>query len=551
MNFLPRTVVATLLVAAGPLAHAGLHSICYEGPTRVKLSTISPTTVMQETLTMVVGCIDDSGARCAITPIGADLPSGASPAPLQADAQTFTAMQRVATPGTFEFYEYSQSNTMFTPRATRLRAAITFANGRVTECEVLPRGYIAAPWAANGSPHYVGQAYGVLTGFSTDASGLATTGVWRASQRGSVAQAVVPADFIVVGGGAAAADGAFIERSTFTDASDTLRGWDARSYGSNNSTLIRPTGETFSYAIGLRIKGLAANLTPLVPDSPTRTPQTDLRALVGRVAASSLQLAPGQPYPAWNVALPVPGVVSLGGGARASATINARNNTGHGVFAMASHPLDGLIWLRCSLLAQQLWTPCAPPQATGWRTEAISEWGFYAGDIDVAQAHLPAKIEIDGKIWEVRGRMVSATAPLTQGPGKANATGLRGDYAVVGVGGSVNWKPFNRWQEETNTWLARLEPRLDLGGAAVESRGGAVPGFSSLTAYAVGIRLVPEGTPPDVVERVHNAVIDLPWLCTVAPWLRESSACLVRDSVAKLTEFCGRFPDMPKYGLCK
>jgi hypothetical protein len=542
-----RIAIALAALTASAAAHAGQHSICYEGPTRVTLNGISPTTVLEETLTMVVGCIDDSGARCVITPVGADVPGLASPVQLKWDRDAHIAAQRIATSGEFAFYEFSQANTSNPARATRLRATITFKSGDVHDCDVTPRGYIAAPWTTNGSPAYQGHATGVLTGFSTDASGHVTTGVWRTSQKGGFAQSWVPGDFIVVGGGASAGDDGFIEASRFSDALDPLRGWEAKAYNSSNSTLMPPSGPTASYAIGLRIRGLPTNLTPLVPDGMARANVHDLRALVGRMEASSVTLAPGQPMPDWSVALPTPVNVALGGGIDARATINARNNTGRGVFAVGNHPVDALRWLACAVLLG----PCPPPQATGWRTAAVSELGFYVGDVSVRQAFLPAKVDIDGTIWEVRGRMVSATSAVGQVGSKMEVKGLRGAYAVVGVGGLVNWRPYTRWYADINTWLARIEPRLDIGGAAVESRvAAAPPGTTSLTAYALGIRLVPAGTPPDVEEPVHAVAIDTSWLCTIHPMLQESSACRGEIKLVKVSEFCRSFPDMPKYDLC-
>jgi hypothetical protein len=533
-SFKPRAAcgwVAVALLWAGS-ATAGLHTICYEGPVEDRGGP--------RVVKMVVGCKDDSGAYCEIKPLGAELYGQASLAPLDPDQRAGQARGLVAAAGEFGFYEHAPASA-YAPPVLKLKAQVFFhGSGETRACEVTPR--------ASLTPVLAGHAEGVLTGFSTDASGLVTTGAWRGVWRGSNSTVRVPAEFIAVGGGVETAAGAFIDRARISQSGD-IRSWESATFLPS----LAPPRETTSHVIGLRIQGLATDTEPGVPDVQRQGTPTDLRSLVRRVEASTYQLAGNQPAPEWRVALPV-GEVALGGDIDANATPAVGNGgSSAGQFAVRSAPDDGLRWVACRLVA--LSSSCPPPSASGWNVESLSELGRLPGGVSTRLAYLPGKIDIQGKVYEVRGRYVQATSSPGLQPAM-DAKGLRGVYAVTGVGASLNWRrftPANHF-DVVSPRLTRIQPQLDLGGAsAASAQLGGTATMATITTFALGIRLVPEGTPPDLIERPESPVLQVSWLCSSAPVLRDTSICAQEqiEELIKWSDACRRFPDMKVAGLCR
>lgn len=542
MNPLVRLAAAAALLASQG-AFASLHGICYEGPTR---GQYSGTLLVSETLTVIAGCQDDSGARCMVRDIGADIPGSAVPAQIKDVTTIWTPINGVDVPGaTFGMFEYLQRNHNSVPRATRLRVRFEFANGQTRECSVTPRGW-TNPYGQTGSVAWVGQPTGTLTGFSTDASGLVSTGVWRATAPGGgVAWARVPADFIAVGGGAVAADGAFIERSRFSTWYEPLRGWEAESWTSAAGVPSKPGGETTAYVIGLRIDGLPTDLDPLLDDTKrVRRPGADLRSLVRRDTATTATTGSFFAVPAVGV-VAVPGRVALGGGVETS--VSGPKPGSHGLFVHENHPAGVTAWFRCILVTSP-WVGCPLPAAVGWQVRAVAELGAHYGHATAFLASLPDRIDIGGQLWEVRGRLVQAPSAVSLGP-VAEVRGLRGEYALAAAGAAVRGWPHAAYGDMAHTWLNRIEPRPDLGGASAST--GTLYGASStsLAAFAAGVKLVPAGTPPDV--ELPPRLIARDFLCLSLPELLEHAICRSKEATSlEVAGICKQHPDLTKYGLC-
>jgi hypothetical protein len=154
------------------------------------------------------------------------------------------------------------------PSAATFPATISFfdSQGRASgtrNCEINAIGA-----NANG-PNDRGPASpgAQLTGFTTDASGLVTTGVWKLTSP-TVANynrvtLQVPADFVAVGGGALGAETPYGALVTESYQSDTISGaeqtGDLRRWTARTSDLTYPQPhQTTVYAIGMRVAGKAA-----------------------------------------------------------------------------------------------------------------------------------------------------------------------------------------------------------------------------------------------------------------------------------------------------
>ncbi len=513
-------------------AQAGQHAICYEGPTEWRHGL--------PVLKMVVGCADDRGAPCSIQP-GQAHRAGWAPSLLKPDQLGLQAQQAVQSAGQFAYYEFAPSPSGASS-VQKMTAQITFAgvsgvNGasQTRECQMHPAGTSAQGLS--------GEAVGVLTGFSTDESGLATTGVWRHTQRGSAAAARVPADFLAVGGGVEGEPGTFIDSSTFIDHTLNLRSWQAMTF---TDALLAPR-QTTAWVIGLNIQGLRADSHAGVHDEALPPKPGDLRALVKRLSASSTTLARGQPTPSWSVALP-PRSVALGGGLNAGAEPAAGNGyTPYGQWALVTAPTQPLPWLRCVLA---LLPGCTPPAAHGWQAESLSELGRLPGDVSVSLALLPQLIEVAGKTWEVRGRLVQSTTK----PGLAHTaqvSGLRGTHAVTGVGAALHWQRFNRWPDDVSTRITKLQPRPDIGGAEASATSTITSSVTALSTYALGIRLVDPAMPPDIEPRPEAQHLSVSWLCAAWPDMQESGLCQHAEEAILAADVCVLYPRLKDMGYCE
>src|SRR5215471_6387999 len=226
-------VVAALACAS---AGAAMHQICYEGPLRIKSSGTDETGIW--------GCTVDGGGYCTISTTNPNMFQLANSAP------------GVQTGG--YFWHYDLDTHLGVQNYTATFQFVDSNNVKIGERQcTISAGYLAAGvygGATSGS---------VLTGFSTDASGLATTGVWKAAttspQDWNFEYVTTPADFVAVGGGAMGVEtpvGALINGAA---PGKLLGNSDYRSWlvwtseGGNTTQLHVTTG----YVIGLHIEGIA------------------------------------------------------------------------------------------------------------------------------------------------------------------------------------------------------------------------------------------------------------------------------------------------------
>ncbi|MCW5632393.1 MAG: hypothetical protein KIT17_03585 [Rubrivivax sp.] len=448
MSRLAQLAAGIALGVACAGAAARMHQICFEGPPQPQGTGYVPTAIF--------GCAIDGTGTCTISARGL---TERKLSPLDVGLQS---------PGTFRHFEGAGTAPM--------SATITFVDNGITvtrSCTVTPFG--AIPPYGHGTPG------AVLTGFSTDSSGLATTGVWKlqtATNHVGNVHVYVPAGFVVVGGGAMGTDspiGALISGSWLFGYQNHAQEWFAlTAEGGGAAQPHRPT----VFVIGLRIEGMTSH---------------ELRLLVnpnghGNATASSSSVGQGSlGQPADQVSAPS-GRVVVGGGFIACPT----SGCGGGQFTTVSAPLvDG-------------YTQCDPApnggfechfvilNVRGWRSESKEHIVAAPGSIATQVIALPPTVSVGGTTYNVRARVVSATSGIAAHPA-VDVGGLRGEFALTGIGAAVDWRRYDQAGNQTaaGNLLWKLEPRADLGGASVASKDHVISSPARITGYALGIKLVP------------------------------------------------------------
>lgn len=436
-------VLGTLCTVAG----AQYHQVCYEGPTQSVNGTVYPTGVY--------GCAMDVPGYCTIS----SQSSGMTPV---------TAYPPdIAVAGSFLQYRYTSVAGSFTAKFTFFDSNNTAVAERF--CTVNAVG-VHGNWPGRATPG------AVLTGFTTDASGLAMTAIWRLQRGADASWARVPvqapADFVAVGGGAMGVqwnNGALVTSSQrgemFVGDQRTWLG--ATTQASNAAQPHRTT----AWVIGLRIHGLAPrDLAPLIQVAGADSGPT---SLANAAAAAGITL----------------GTVLVGGSAHARSTGAVPPFNQLGQLLTASAPtfrrlLDCSVGFRCRILGIE---------TAGWRAESKDHVIADPGFVNAQTFSLPATISVGGRSFSVLNRVVSATSAEVAHP-TIDVGGLRGEFALTGIGAFVNWRRFDTLgnQLAAGNLLWRLEPRADLGGATVASKDHVVPSPATITAHAIGIKLVPQ-----------------------------------------------------------
>lgn len=510
MNSTPKALAALTLALGTGMAAAGNHHICYQD--------ITEKGVMQ----VIVACQDDLGNACSITPDQATV----APDP----RYPRNGHPRIAMTTPFTAFQYAGPAT--------LSFTLTFNDGTRRSCKV--------PYRTNGEPT------GVLTGYSTDESGLITTGSWRVDAPGARATLWVPGDFIVTGGGFAADSGTpsrpFIRHANSNPGLASIKVWDpvrqrlvdqffwqSRTWDVGSKDASGADGRLLSAeVIGLHVEGTAVDTaTDLL--SELKTFQSGSAGLSGAPRAVVLRVDPSLPLgedPAKDAER-----VIIGG----DVWTNVPSSTGVGQLVTASAPESSHNRLLCLLTLNPAPCPVSVPEA--WSVGSLG--ASFPGSVSGRILTLKPTLTIGGTTWEVRSRLVSLTSGPMQNP-RASTKGLRGLYAVTGVGGQLP-------ASVTQTRLAAVMPHLGTGGASV-STGSTGAETTRVSAAAIGVRLVKPGTPPDLEEfpLKESLAIDSEWICRVLPdWAESSSLCGMKPQTLSAKQLCASYPELQKYGYCQ
>ena len=429
-----RRVLALALATASWAAAAAQHQICFESE------------MLQSLPTATWGCRDDAGGSCTITPLFAGTPLG----------NTLPGNP----PGTFDVRQLPNAGN-FGARFDFYDASGAFVLARTCTVNAV------SPFGMRGAASRSSE----LTGFTTDSSGLVTTGVWKLlSATANSANRVtleVPADFVAVGGGVIGQEAPYGALVTESHQSDTLGGsgvgnW--RRWTAKTSDLAYADAHrTTAYAIGMRIADMPArDLIALL-----KLQGQDNFPAIASVASNQATL----PFKS------IGGFVPLSGGVAAFA--DASNSlTLLGQFVTVTAP---------ALQACPVGQICKLPAIVGWRVESKDHLVAHPGIVTTALLGMRSTVLVGGVTYRVVATYRSATSAIAAHPA-VDVAGPTG-YALTGIGASVAWRGTDKPLPGNLIW--KLQPRPDLGGATVASKDHGLNSPASITGYALGIKLVP------------------------------------------------------------
>ncbi len=403
-------LVAGLLA---PLAaHAANHQICFQG--------------LDATHATITCRTDDPSSGCTIDP-----PSG------------WNEVLGLFGPG----WRLGYYDTGVVVAPARARARVTFHDGTVRSCttELAP----------------IPRLIGALAGYTTDASGLVTTGVFSFVDNVSsvfVGQAkgysFAPAGFLAAGGGVVGAEspiGTLLQSSYPYElpGSSPVGLWIADTFEPLGLQLTRPV----VYAIALAIEGLSGGeLNALVEQEAWEV------GAHGNVSSASSVIRLGR--------------VLISGGAVGRMGSNDQWNNPN---LTATYPVQ----LPC------LFSFCSNGRrpAVGW-TAATKGFESRTGQAVSMAVTMPERIVVGGASYRVRTNVTSASSGLAQHPA-AVVAGRPGEYALTAIGARVDWTAYGTG----GNYLWKLLPRPDIAGAEVASKDHAYSSPAVVTAFAVGMKL--------------------------------------------------------------
>jgi hypothetical protein len=424
-------LVALLLTPLG--AGAGNHQICYQ----------KPPARSSRSITARFACRTDGSTAPGCTVTG---------------VQSASSFTRVGSPSTTS----DEAEATFAGPGT-YTGSFHFSDGTNRTCtlEIPP---VAAFSSGQGSQD------DLVTAFTTDVSGLVTTGVWKAtSLPGDYAgqQVVVPPDFVAVGGGAEGAEwpNGFLLL--------TSRHWEGNISPSNpqqswiveaQSNVPPQASPVTGYAIGLKIEGIS---------------YAALKAMVKFPEAFSW---PDVPHP--TVMSPVDVTypqtrAAIGGGVLAHIFADQ--------FVTATLP-QTLQQCYANNTCEQLvsgWIAASYGRAILKKDHINPRPGRVMAEITT----LPKELTIAGTMYHVETWEIDANSPVAAHPSATVQLPL--DFALTGVGAFVNWETS---PTAAGNLLWSLKPLQ--GGAAAASKDQMISSPASLTVYAIGMKLVLGPVPP-------------------------------------------------------
>jgi hypothetical protein len=350
----------------------------------------------------------------------------------------------VSTQGRSEVYRVPSATATY-------HLGFQFTDGTFRGCTV-EMGIPPSPWA-----HY---PQGDLVGYTTDDSGLLMTGVWSRSTSPSdyaspwIVNVEVPYDFVVTGGGAAGAEvpnGAMLSMVAAQTWSALYPVW-------SSMTEELQSADPYlheSRAIGIKVEGLT---------------YSDLTARMSITYASSYWASGRTPHAAMSVAAPA-GWLAVGGG--------ASTNDATPRFLTASAPIVRQVYPCLKHF-------CRPGLVVdGWQARSKDHVVSAPGSVAVQLVLIAPELIIFGHRYRVDVAAWAATSSVAQHP-SVSVTGAPGTYALTGVGAYVDWEPYG-W---AGNLLWKVLPVPNIAGAEVASKDHTIVSPATVTAYAVGARLV-------------------------------------------------------------
>jgi hypothetical protein len=346
---------------------------------------------------------------------------------------------------------------------------VKFTDGTVRNCTVeVPLAYSLKPT--------LGTQNRLVQGFTTDVSGLVTTGVWMATSAPAdpaFQEVAVPPDFVAVGGGVVGAEGpngVMVTSSQHDNGNLGPAGPQLWSTGVH-SNVPAQTGSATAYAIGLKIQGISrASLQQMVAWPVTQT------------------APPGVPHPTLTLmttASYTPNNIAIGGGVQAN---------------QASTPLGQYVTQSVPVTSQQCYANNTCEQVvTGWSVASKDHINPSPWWIIAQLTTLPKTLMIGGAPWHVETWVSNATSAVLPHP--STGVSLPPDFALTAVGAVANWQTS---PTAAGNLLWDLKPRPDIDGVEAASKDESIPSPASLTAYAIGMKLVPGPVPPPAPININR-----------------------------------------------
>jgi hypothetical protein len=454
-----RARISLLALLAAPLGSwAADHQICYQIPPQPYSN--NQTAIIARFLCRTDGA---TPAGCAIAAVQA--------APGQAPVASFTDLNK--TPTSDEAEAVLSTGGTFT-------GTVKFTDGTVRNCTVeIPIPYTLKP--------VLGTQNRLVQGFTTDVSGLVTTGVWMATSPPSdpaFQEVVVPPDFVAVGGGVVGAEvpnGVMVTSSQHDHGNLAAYGPQLWSAGVH-SNVPAQIGSATTYAIGLKIQGIPrATLQQMVafPLNQTSPPG---------VAHPTLTLMTSATYPQ--------GYIAISGGVQAN---------------QGASPLGQYVTTSEPVTSQQCYANNTCEQVvTGWTVASKDHINPSPWWIIGSLTTLPKVWTIGGAPWHIETWVSNASSAVLPHP--SATVSLPPDFALTSVGAFVNWQTS---PTAAGNLLWDLKPRPDIDGAEAASKDESIPSPASLGVFAVGMKLVPGPVPPPApinVNRLPIKVVPQPQL---------------------------------------
>ena len=448
-----RAHVPLLALLAAPAAGwAADHQICYQLPPQQYSNN-------QAAIIARFVCRTDGAtpAGCAVM--------GVQPVAGQAVA-SFTDLNKTATS--------DEAEAVLNSGGTYV-GSVKFTDGTVRNCTVeVPSPYSLKPT--------LGTQNRLVQGFNTDVSGLVTTGVWVATSPPAdpaFQEVVVPPDFVAVGGGVVGAEvpnGVMVTSSQHDLGNLGPAGPQLWSTGVH-SNVPAQTGFATAYAIGLKIQGISrATLQQLVAWPLTQTSPPG-------VPNPTLTLVTAATYPQNNIA--------IGGGVQAN-----QGSSPLGQYVTQSQPVTGQKCYANNTCEQVV---------TGWSVASKDHINPSPWWIIAQLTTLPKTLTIGGAPWHIETWVSNATSAVLPHP--AASVSLPPDFALTAVGAFVNWQTS---PTAAGNLLWDLKPRPDIDGTEAASKDESIQSPASLTAYAIGMKLVPGPVPPPAPININKLPIKLP-----------------------------------------
>jgi hypothetical protein len=361
--------------------------------------------------------------------------------------------------------------------AVNVTATFLFADGSVRKCTV--ETFTLPVFGQNQDP--------TVLEFNTDQSGLAMTGIWwAASSATDLAnqEVMVPPDLLAVGGGAEGAPdpGTLVMASRTSvgfnmapaSSSTGPRTWLARAQTNVPAGSPLLTAPVTAFGIGLKIEGIPNSTLRTMVQFPEDAGSTGFvphpsDTLTGTSIGFQLGMTGGV-----DPTAPPQTVAVISGDVKA---VSASSPGGQ--YVTTTQPVFS--W-RC------YYGGTCEQVVGGWNAMSKDHVNPSPGFVVASVTTLPKVLTINGAKFHVETWVSQATSTVVAHP--EITTALPGDFVLTGVGAFVDWQ---NSPSAAGNMVWRLRPAMNGTDAGSKDQWFSSP--AAITAYAIGVKLVPGPVP--------------------------------------------------------